>query len=149
MENRWEKGAARQRIVAGLGRLDRLRESGQLEVLLRSLGRCAEGVEVQSAQERGELSARHVRSVGPALVVEKVWRDLGIDQMLEEVAEGRKHGFNVERAVLASVVPRLFETGSDRQAVGSCGTWLCRGPTSPSSTTYRTMRPPGGREEPD
>lgn len=117
VENRWEKGTTRQRIVASLGRLDRLRESGQLEVLLRSLSRCAEGVEVQSAQEQGELSARSVRSVGPALVVGRVWRDLGIDQVLEEVGEGRKYGFNVERAVFASVVHRLFETGSDRQAV--------------------------------
>ena len=117
VENRWEEGATRQWIVASLGRLDRLQESGQLEVLLRSLGRWADGVEVQGAQARGELQARDVRSVGPALVVGRVWRDLGIDRVLGEALEGRKYAFDVERAVFASVLHRLFESGSDRQAV--------------------------------
>ena len=31
VENQWEHGGSRQRVVATLGRLDRLRESGQLE----------------------------------------------------------------------------------------------------------------------
>lgn len=117
VENRWEQGTSRQRIVASLGRLDRLRESGQLQVLLRSLGRCAEGVEVQDAQARGELEARAVRSVGPALVMGRVWHDLGIDRVLGELLAERKYAFDVERAVFASVVHRLFESGSDRQAV--------------------------------
>jgi len=66
---------------------------------------------------RGELSARAVRSVGPALVVENAWRDLGIDQILEELPEGRKYAFDMKRAVFASVLHRLFESESDRQAV--------------------------------
>ena len=31
VENRWEKGRSRQRVVATLGRLDQLQESGQLD----------------------------------------------------------------------------------------------------------------------
>ena len=91
-----------------------MQERGQLEVLLRSLGRWADGVEVQGAQARGELQARDVRSVGPALVVGRVWRDLGIDRVLREALEGRKYAFDVGRTVFASVVHRLFESGSAR-----------------------------------
>ena len=36
VENRWEGGASRQRVVATLGRLDELRASGQLDRLLAS-----------------------------------------------------------------------------------------------------------------
>jgi len=31
VENRWEKGKTRQRVIATLGRLDQLQRSGQLE----------------------------------------------------------------------------------------------------------------------
>ena len=34
VENRWEDGRTRQRVVATLGRLDQLRQSGQLDALL-------------------------------------------------------------------------------------------------------------------
>ena len=36
VENRWENGRARQRVVTTLGRLDQLQESGQLDALLAS-----------------------------------------------------------------------------------------------------------------
>jgi len=48
VENRREGKRTRQRIVATLGRLDRLHAKGQVDVLLRSLGRFAERVEVQA-----------------------------------------------------------------------------------------------------
>jgi len=34
VENRWEQGRSKQRVIATLGRLDRLAESGQLDALL-------------------------------------------------------------------------------------------------------------------
>ena len=36
VENRWEDGRSKQRVVATLGRLDRLQQTGQLDGLLRS-----------------------------------------------------------------------------------------------------------------
>ena len=47
VENRWEGGRSRQRVVATLGRLDQLRDSGQLEAthkeLARALGKTPHG----------------------------------------------------------------------------------------------------------
>jgi hypothetical protein len=36
VENRWENGRPRQRVLATLGRLDHLQQTGQLEALLAS-----------------------------------------------------------------------------------------------------------------
>ena len=36
VENRWEDGRSKQRVIATLGRLDQLQQTGQLEGLLRS-----------------------------------------------------------------------------------------------------------------
>ena len=37
VENRWEEGRPRQRVIATLGRLDQLQQSGQLDALLVSV----------------------------------------------------------------------------------------------------------------
>ena len=44
VENRWENGKTKQRVVATLGRLDQLQSDGKLEALLQSGARFAEAV---------------------------------------------------------------------------------------------------------
>ena len=117
VENRREGKRTRQRIVATLGRLDRLHAKGQVDVLLRSLGRFAERVEVQDAHADGKLEALSTRRIGPALVFGRLWRELKIDRILSERLAGRKFRFDVERAIFATVIHRLFESGSDRQGM--------------------------------
>ena len=36
VENRWENGRSKQRVIAALGRLDRLQEKGRFDALLAS-----------------------------------------------------------------------------------------------------------------
>jgi len=117
VENRREGKQTRQRIVATLGRLDRLHAKGQVDVLLRSLGRFAERIQIQEAHKNGELEALSTRRIGPALVFGRLWKELGIDRILNDHLAGRKFQFNVERAVFATVLHRLFESGSDRQGM--------------------------------
>jgi len=115
VENRRVDGRSRQRVVATLGRADILQEKGGVDALLRSLGRFADKVEVQEAYKKGTLSALGERTVGPSLVFGRLWEELGLREILEEKLSGRKFSFPVERALLASTVHRLFESGSDRQ----------------------------------
>jgi len=115
VENRWEDGGSRQRVVATLGRLDDLKAEGAIDGLLRSLGRFAERVRVVEEAAAGRLEARSVRRIGPPLVVERLWQETGIGPALEAVLAGRRFDFAVERAVLVSVLQRLFAPGSDRQ----------------------------------
>ncbi|MFZ5436348.1 MAG: hypothetical protein ACOZCF_08615 [Bacillota bacterium] len=73
VENLREGKKTRQRVVGTLGRLDHLRASGNIEVLIRSLGRFAERVSVQEAHARGDLEALGEESVGSALILGRLW----------------------------------------------------------------------------
>ena len=55
VENYREGKKTRQRIIATLGRLDQLHAKGQVDTLLRSLGRFAEQLQIQEAHANGEL----------------------------------------------------------------------------------------------
>jgi hypothetical protein len=115
VENHRVEGKTRQRVVATLGRADILREKGGVDALLLSLARFADKVKVQEAYAKGELEALRERTVGPSLVFGHLWEELGLREILEERLSDRKFSFPVERAVLATVLHRLFESGSDRQ----------------------------------
>ena len=56
VENRWEDGRSKQRVIATLGRLDELREQGRLDELLRSGAKFSQSALLLSAQQKGEHS---------------------------------------------------------------------------------------------
>jgi hypothetical protein len=116
VENQRVNGRIRQRVLARLGRLDELRASGELDRLLASLGRFSEKLAVLGAHAEGEALTVAARSIGPSLIFERLWQELGIDAVLEELADQRRFGFSLERAVFVSVLHRLFAPGSDRAA---------------------------------
>ena len=53
VENRWEDGRSKQRVLATLGRAEKLRESGQLEALLASGSRFSEKLAVLTQHRQG------------------------------------------------------------------------------------------------
>ena len=116
VENQRVEGRVQQRVLARLGRLDELRVSGELDRLLASLGRFSEKLAVLGAHAEGEAFAVGARIVGPALIFERLWQELGIDRVLTELAGERRFGFSLERAVFVTVLHRLFAPGSDRAA---------------------------------
>src|SRR6202163_2663338 len=116
VENRWEDGRSRQRVIATLGRLDQLQQSGQLDALLVSGARLAHSVLLLSAHAQGQLPTITTRRIGPALVFERLWRETGCRRVVEHLLGGRRFEFDVERAVFLTVLHRLFAPGSDRAA---------------------------------
>jgi len=66
----------------------------------------------QSIQARTGRSCR----IGPALIFERLWQQIGIDKVLSGLLGKRKFSFSVERAVFLTVLHRLFCSGSDRAA---------------------------------
>jgi len=106
----------RQRVVATLGRLDRLQAEGNIDGIVKSLSRFAIKVRLVEGHKSGRLRAGAVAKIGPATVVERLWRELGIGSVIEGELRGRKFGFPVERAVFLTVLHRLFAKGSDRAA---------------------------------
>lgn len=116
VENRWEDGRSCQRVIATLGRLDRLQSSGELDSLLRSGARFAESAMVITAHERGEAPTLGVRRIGPPLVFERLWEESGCREVIRALLVERNYGFPVERAVFLTVLHRLCSPGSDRGA---------------------------------
>src|SRR5512135_3641124 len=116
VENRWEDGRPRQRVIATLGRLDQLQQTGQLDALLVSGARLAQSVLLLAAHAKGQLLTITTRRIGPALIFERLWRETGCQHVIEQLLEGRRFECDVERAVFLTVLHRLFDPGSDRAA---------------------------------
>jgi len=116
VENRWEDGRSKQRVITTLGRLDQLQQTGRLEGLLRSGAKFCESVLLLAAHRRGQTTQMRTRSIGPAMIFQRLWKETGCQKVIGRLLEGRKFDFPVERAVFLTVLHRLFTSGSDRAA---------------------------------
>jgi hypothetical protein len=116
VENRREGKKTRQQVITTLGRMDVLRASGQLEGLLRSGARFSESLMVISAHKSGESLELATRRIGPAMIFERLWQESGCGEVISGLLSGRHFDFSVERAIFLTVLHRLIEPGSDRQA---------------------------------
>src|SRR5918912_3258995 len=116
VENRWEDGRTRQRVVATLGRLDQLQQDGRLDALLASGARLSQSVLLLSAHAQGQLPSITTRRIGPALIFQRLWQQTGCQRAVEQLLAGRRFEFDVERAIFLTVLHRLFASGSDRAA---------------------------------
>jgi transposase len=117
VENRRENGKVAQRVIATLGRMDHLTEKGSVESLIRSLSRFSDTtLLVLSSRSQVNASAK---KIGPALIFERLWRELGLSSIISSLVSSRKFGFSVERALFLTVLHRLFVSGSDR----GCEKW--------------------------
>jgi transposase len=117
VENRWEKGRSRQRVIATVGRLDELQRSGQLDGLLQSGAKFAEAVMVLSAHRRGDAPALRCQRIGPGLIFARLWDELHIGCVIDRLLAGRRFELPVERILFTTVLHRLFISGSDRSCV--------------------------------
>ena len=59
------------------------------------------------------------KRIGPALLLERLWRDTQCETVLHELLAARGFAFAVERAVFLTVLHRLMVSGSDR----ACEQW--------------------------
>src|SRR4051794_10447981 len=77
VESRRDGAQVRQQVIATLGRYDDLRESGQLERLLRSGARFSTKAMVVDAVHDGSAAVSEVRQLGSALVFGRLWEETG------------------------------------------------------------------------
>ena len=117
VENRKVKGKVIQRVIATIGRMDQLREKDRVETLIRSLSRFSEKV-LLILSNKSDVSVSG-KKIGPALIFERLWKELGIKKVIKDLLAHRKFEFDVERAIFLTVLHRLFTSGSDR----ACEKW--------------------------
>jgi hypothetical protein len=116
VENHRVGDQIKQRVIATLGRLEELQESGQLEALLRSGARFAEAVMLLGAHQNGELPSVVTRRIGAALIFERLWAESGCQAAIASLLRERHYEVPVERAIFMTVLHRLVAPGSDRAA---------------------------------
>ena len=80
VENHRVAGKVKQQVIASLGRLDKLIESGKLDNLTCGLAKFCEKVQVINVYREGDIKDQAHRKLGPALVFDKLWQSLGIDE---------------------------------------------------------------------
>ncbi len=117
VENERDGSRIRQRIIRALGRKDVLIASGELERLAASLARHCDRAVILSDMAAARITCTRI---GGPLLFGRIWERLGIAEVLGELLHDRGFEFAVERAVFASVLHRLFVSGSDR----SCDKWM-------------------------
>jgi len=118
VQNRREGAKTIQRVVATIGRMDQIQQKGEIENLVRSLSRFSEKVLLVLSGKSGDIKA-DAKKIGPALICERLWKELGIGKIIRRLLAERKFGFDVEQAIFLTVLHRLFVSGSDR----SCDRW--------------------------
>ena len=110
-------GKERQELVAKLGRMDILQESGALDRLIASLARCSERCWVEVEGE-GRLSQG--QTYGAALVFRRLWERLGLDKQLALLQGKTGVQFSLEEAVFSMALHRILDPGSKRRT----HTWM-------------------------
>jgi len=116
VESKREGRKVKQRVLATLGQVDALTESGKIDDLTRSLAKFSSVGELLSAQRQGTIQAHRTVSIGPALVFERLWHQLGIDEVIRRQLSESRCRFSLERAIFLTVLHRLIDPGSDRAA---------------------------------
>src|SRR5271157_4133607 len=116
VESKREGKKVKQRVLATLGQLDSLSTSGKIDDLTLSLSKFASRLKIIDAHRAGTIQAHRTVSIGPALLFERLWHQLGIDEVIRGQLSESRCRFSLERAIFLTVVHRLLDPGSDRAA---------------------------------
>ena len=124
VENRKEKGKVKQRVIATIGRMDKLQPKARVDTLIKSLSRYSQQT-MMILTGKSDVSA-DAKKIGPALIFDRLWKQTGIQDAIFKLLKGRKFEFDVERAIFLTVLHRLMVSGSDRfchqwRSFSSCG----------------------------
>jgi len=120
VHNERVNGRVRQRVIATLGRLDVLKQSGHLDGLVESLAKFSDHLAVLNALKANQITPSSTTHIGPPLVFEKLWEELGMPGIVQRLLAGRKFEFSLERVMFITALHRLFAPGSDRAALRWC-----------------------------
>ena len=116
VESKREGKKVKQRVLTTLGQLDALSASGKIDDLTRSLAKFSSIRTIIDAHREGTIQAHRTLSIGPALVFDRLWQQLGIKEAITGQVAARPWRFSLERAIFLTVLHRLFDPGSDRAA---------------------------------
>lgn len=113
VESYREEKRTKQRLIASLGRLDKLVAGRSLEQLISSLSKFSKEVIVIQKQREGSIRAEWSKSWGPTLIFQRLWEECGFREIIGRFLNERKYSFDVERVVFVLTLNRLLSPGSE------------------------------------
>jgi len=126
------EGKVRIKVVANLGRLDRLSPE-KLDPLINGLNRAVGRLE----NTAHEISHDPARTYGTVFALHELWKDLGFDRALNRALRSGKRTIDAEALVRAMVFNRLCDPTSKL----GCLRWLdtVAMPAMPQSVTHQHL----------
>jgi hypothetical protein len=126
------EGKVRIKVVANLGRLDRLSPE-KLDPLINGLNRAVGRL----ANTAHEITHDPARTYGTVFALHELWKDLGFDRALNRALRSGKRSIDVEALVRAMVFNRLCDATSKL----GCLRWLetVAMPAMPDTVTHQHL----------
>ena len=109
VENQWAGGKVRQKVLHRLGRLDILQKTGKLDALMLSMQRFSQKFAILGASQSIQARTGRSRRIGPALIFERLWRQIGIDKVLSGLLGKRKFSFSIEYLLAGQSIRKIYE----------------------------------------
>jgi hypothetical protein len=130
--HRDENGKVRIKVVANLGRLDRIKP-GKLDPLINGLNRAVGRLENTASDVAYDSSLGY----GDVFALHELWKDLGFDRALGRALRSGKRKLDVEALVRAMVFNRLCDPTSKL----GCLRWLdtVAMPAMPEAVTHQQL----------
>jgi len=105
------EGKVRQERVCSLGRAEDLKMSGAIDRMIARLSEAARERWVRAEALR--LGTPWAREYGPVLLVRRLWRDLGLEEIISQLRRSNWGEVPVGEALLALVVSRMIMPRSE------------------------------------
>ncbi|MBT9137288.1 MAG: hypothetical protein DDT34_02376 [Firmicutes bacterium] len=103
-------GKVCQERLCSLGRLDELRESGNIDRMIASLVKVARHGWIR--KETVQLEATWSKQYGVVVLVRRLWRDLGLAEVIGELYRSSPMEIPVEEGLVAMITNRLVDPRS-------------------------------------
>lgn len=119
VEGYWQDGRANHWLLKSLGREDQL-DPAMIDRLRASPKRYAsKGVDAVEDLDLDAITVSPGRRVGSLVPLQAMWRELELDEILRDLARGRRYRYDVVPAIKAIVFQRVLDPGSERLLVRS------------------------------
>ena len=127
-----DRGQVRVRVVANLGRLDKL-TAENLDPLINGLNRAIG----RAGNPASEVIHESARAHGNVFALHELWRELGFDKALSRALRSARREFDAEALIRAMVFNRLCEPDSKL----GCLRWLetVAMPAMPDTVTHQQL----------
>ena len=105
----WENGKPHQRVICTLGRLKDLKRGG-IDTLIRGLGKFTNKLKIIEISK--DLFAKEDKEYGAPLIFHRLFKLLGLEEILENYVAPHNHTFNVKEAIFAMLLNRIISPSS-------------------------------------